>query len=119
MSVGTPAADIGGEREIDLRRWRDAIVRQRWFVVAGLVVGLIVGGLYSLSGSSDYQATVTIQPAQPFNPAGNPVLNYTSSPLAIQLIVTSADALNHAATAAKMPVGELRGHVTTASISTV
>lgn len=119
MSVGNPTADFGGEREIDLGRWRDAILRRRWYVVAGLVLGLVVGGLYSLSGSSSYVATVTIQPAQPFNSAGNPVLNYTSSPLAIDLLVTSAAAVGRAAAVAHMTPGELSGHISTASISTV
>jgi uncharacterized protein involved in exopolysaccharide biosynthesis len=119
MSARTPTADLGAEREIDLRRWRDAILARWWFVAAGLVAGLIIGGLYSLSGASNYQATVTIQPAQVFNPAGNPVLNYTSSPLAIQVLVTSSDALTKAAAKAHMPLAELQGHVSTSSISTI
>ncbi len=118
MSVDPVRPDAGAEREIDLRRWRDAILRQRWFVVAGLIVGLVIGGLYSLSGASDYSATVTIQPAQPFSPAGQPVLNYSASPLAIQTIVTSTEALRYAAKVAHMPIGELSGRVSTASIST-
>ncbi len=56
-----------------------AFLARRWFVVAGLVVGVVIGGLYSLSGGSTYQATVTIQPAQPFTPSGTAVLNYSSS----------------------------------------
>jgi len=118
MSAVRPPADLGGEREIDLRRWLDAVLARRWFVVAGLVVGVIIGGLYSLSGASIYTASVTIQPAQPFSPAGQPVLNYSASPLAIQTIVNSTDALGYVARKAHMPQGELAGHVSTASIST-
>jgi hypothetical protein len=118
MSAVRPPADLGGEREIDLRRWREAVLNNRWFVVAGLVIGLIIGGLYSLSGGSDYTATVTIQPAQPFSPTGGAVLNYSSSPLAIQLIVDSPASLANAAKVAHMPVSQLAGHVSTASIST-
>jgi capsular polysaccharide biosynthesis protein len=118
MSAVRPPADLGGEREIDLRRWLDVVLARRWFVIAGLIVGVIIGGLYSLSGASAYEASVTIQPAQPFSPAGQPVLNYSASPLAIQTIVNSTDALGYVARKARMPEGELRGHVSTASIST-
>jgi capsular polysaccharide biosynthesis protein len=118
MSAVRPPADLGGEREIDLRRWLDVILARRWFVVAGLIVGVIVGGLYSLSGASTYEASVTIQPAQPFSPSGSPVLNYSASPLAIQVLVSSNAALKYVSTRAHMPEDELRGHVSTASIST-
>jgi uncharacterized protein involved in exopolysaccharide biosynthesis len=118
MSAGTIGPDLGAEREVDLRRWRDAVLARRWFLIAGLVGGLIVGGLYSLSGASAWEGTVTIQPAQPFNSAGNPVLNYTSSPVAIELLVTSARAIQIAAAAAHMSPDQLEGHVTTSDVIT-
>jgi uncharacterized protein involved in exopolysaccharide biosynthesis len=118
MTAGSPPIELGAEREIDLRRWRSAIFARRWFVVAGLVIGIVIGALYSLSGASDYTATVTIQPAQPYNAAGNPVLNYTSSPLAIQVLVSSNDALRYVSLKAHVPESELKGHISTASIST-
>lgn len=118
MSARNPPADLGAEREIDLRHWLDVVLARRWFVVVGLVIGLVLGGLYSLSGASNYKATVTIQPAQPFSPAGQPVLNYSASPLAIQTIVNSTDALTYASRKAHMPESELVGRVSTASIST-
>src|ERR1700733_5947844 len=118
MSAGTVGPDLGVEREVDLRRWRDAVLARRWFLIAGLVAGLIVGGLYSLTGASTYEGTVTIQPAQPFNSAGNPVLNYTSSPVAIELLVTSARAINAAAAAAGMAPDQLDGHVSTSDVIT-
>jgi len=40
--------DAGVEREIDLGRWKQAAVERWWLVAAGLVVGAIIGGLYSL-----------------------------------------------------------------------
>lgn len=118
MSAGNPPVDLGAEREIDLRRWREAVVSRWWFAAIGLVIGLIVGGLYSLSGASSYTATVTLQPAQPFSPTGGAVLNYSSSPLAINVLVSSRSALAYAAGVAHMPESQLAGHVSTASIST-
>lgn len=110
--------DAGVEREIDLGRWKQAAVQRWWLVAAGLVVGAIIGGLYSLSGGSIWQASVLIAPGQPFSPQGSPVLSYTSSPRGIEQVVTSQAALKRAAKAAGIGVGALQGHVSTATVST-
>ena len=114
MSAGNQALEL--EPGIDFRRWRDAVLAHRWFVVAGLVVGLVLGGLYSLR-SSNYEATVTIKPAQPYNPQGNPINSFVASPLAMEQVVTSDPGLRYAAAAAHMPWTQLRGHVTTSILS--
>lgn len=110
--------DAGVEREIDLGRWKQAAVERWWLVAAGLVVGAIIGGLYSLSGGSVWEASVLIAPGQPFSPQGSPVLSYTSSPRGIEQVVTSENALKRAAKAAGIGVGSLRGHVSTTTVST-
>jgi uncharacterized protein involved in exopolysaccharide biosynthesis len=117
MSGDKPAADLEAEREIDLRSWLDALRSRWWIAVAGLVIGVIVGGFYSLSGGTTYTATALIARGQAFNPAGNTsVLSYLSSPSAIQALATSETALHYAAARAGMSVGELRGHVSTATV---
>jgi uncharacterized protein involved in exopolysaccharide biosynthesis len=118
MTAIPPAADLEAEREIDLSRWRDAVVRQWWVVVAGLAAGIAVGALYSLSGGSIYEASVLIAPGQPFTPNGSPVLSYQSSPRSINEIVTSQSGLKRAAAKAHMPISELRGNVSTQTVST-
>src|ERR1700674_4004153 len=105
--------DLGAEREIDLGRWKQAAVERWWLVAAGLVAGIVVGALYSLSGGSVYQASVLIAPGQPFSPTGAPVLNYQSSPRAIEHLVTGESALTRAAAKAGIGVDKLRGHVST------
>src|SRR5579884_1972384 len=102
-------ADLGAEREIDLSRWKQAAV-ERWWVV--------VGGLVALSGGSVYEASALVAPGQAFSANGSPVLTYQSSPRGIQAIVTGESAIERAAAAAHMPVSELRGHVTTSTVST-
>lgn len=110
--------DAGVEREIDLGRWKQAAVQRWWLVAAGLVVGAVIGALYSLSGGSVWQASALIAPGQPFSPQGSPVLSYTSSPRGIENVVTSEAALKRAAKAAGIGVGSLRGHVSTQTVST-
>src|SRR3954454_12527273 len=111
-------ADPGAEREVDLARWRDAIIRRWWIVVAGVVAGAVLGALVSLSGGSTYTASALLTPGQPLSPGGQPVLTYQSSPLTIDQIVKAEASLEEAAAAAHMSVGELRGHVTTETVET-
>jgi hypothetical protein len=112
MTGDQGAADLGAEREIDLRGWLAAF-RSRWpIAVAGLVIGVIIGALYSLTGGSTYTATALIAPGQAFNPAGNAaVLTYLTSETAINTIATSAATIAAAAQKAGIGPGELRGHV--------
>lgn len=118
MSGDRPATDLGVEREIDLKRWRDALLAQRWIVIGGLVAGVILGALYSLSGGSTYTATAVIAPGQAFNPSGSTaVLTYLTSETAINTIATQTSTLEAAAAKAGLTVGELRGHVTTSAVN--
>jgi capsular polysaccharide biosynthesis protein len=110
--------DLTAEREIDLARWKQAAVERWWLVAAGVVAGIVVGALYSLSGGSVYQASVLIAPGQAFSPNGSPVLVYQSSPRNINDIATSESVLEKVARKAHVPVSELRGHVSTQSLST-
>lgn len=112
------ATDLGAEREIDLRRWVDAILLRWWIIAAGLVVGVIIGAVYGLSGGSSYTATALIARGQAFNPGGNTaVLSYLSSPAAIDALATSPAALKYAATKAGMAPGQLRGHIVTSTVA--
>jgi capsular polysaccharide biosynthesis protein len=110
--------DIGSEREIDLARWRAAIVARWWIVAAGLLAGAVIGAILSLSGGSVYQASVLISPGQAFSPSGAPVLSYNSSPRGINSLVTSESVLKQAAQAAHINVSQLRGNVNTTSVLT-
>jgi uncharacterized protein involved in exopolysaccharide biosynthesis len=117
MSGDRASSDLGAERDIDLRRWRDAIRNRIWIVVACAVGGIVLGGLYSLSGGSEYNATALIAPGQVFGPSGSPVLTYLTSLSALNTLATSTPALDAAAKQAKMTTGELRGHVTTSAVN--
>jgi hypothetical protein len=110
--------DYEAEREIDLGRWKQAAIERWWIVAAGLVLGAIIGGLYSLTGGSLYQAAVLISPGQAFSPSGAPVQNYYSSPRGVNDFVTNPATLEAAAKQAHASLSQLRGHVTTATVLT-
>jgi uncharacterized protein involved in exopolysaccharide biosynthesis len=120
MTGDQMVTDPGAEREIDLRKWVDALVSRWWIAVIGLVIGVVIGAIYSLSGGSTYTATALIARGQAFSPGGtSSVLTYLTSPAAIQAYATSTEDLKYAAAKAGMSVGELRGHVTTSTVGTV
>ena len=112
-------SDSPDEREVDLARWRSALVALWWIPVAGLVVGAIVGVLYSFRGSTQYSATALISLGQPTSPGGTVINSFAQNPRAISQITSSAKAQEEAANRADMHPGALRGQVSVAQVGTV
>ena len=107
-----------GERDVDLARWRAALAARWWIVAVCAVAGILVGGVFSLSGGSVYEASALLAPSQAFSPNGSPVLSYTSSPRAINILATQDSTLAKVAAQAHVDVAALRGHVSTATVNT-
>ena len=118
MSAPPRPADSGVEREIDLARWRKSLVTLWWIPVAGLVVGAIVGVLYSFRGGSTYKASALISLGQPTSPGGALVNSYGTNPRAVSQITSSAAVQAQAADRADMHASALRGHVSVAQVGT-
>jgi uncharacterized protein involved in exopolysaccharide biosynthesis len=110
------APQFDAEREVDLARWRRAVVALWWLPVAGLVIGAIVGVLYSFRGGTNYKATALISLGQPTSPGGALVPSYGTNPRAVSQIVSGAKFQEEAANAADMRPAALRGHVSVGTI---
>ncbi|HWE82598.1 MAG TPA: hypothetical protein VG265_13190 [Gaiellaceae bacterium] len=109
--------DPGAEREIDLKKWRDAAFSYWWVAAAGLVAGIVLGSLYSLSGGTSYSASALIARGQAFNPGGTTsVLGYLSSPAAIQAYATEPTTIDIVAARTGITPGQLAGHVSTSTV---
>jgi uncharacterized protein involved in exopolysaccharide biosynthesis len=111
--------DLDAEREVDLARWRRALVALWWLPAAGLVVGAIVGVLVSFRGGTTYKATALISLGQPTSPGGALVNSFGTNPRAVQQIVSSAAAQEQAAKRADMRPAALRGHVSVGQVGVV
>ena len=109
--------DYDAEREVDLARWRSALAARWWLPVAGLVAGAIFGALFSLSSAQNYRATALLSLGQPFSPSGAPVNGLITNPRTVGEIIRSESAIKAAAARAGMRPGELRGHVSTSTVS--
>ena len=83
-------ADDLDEREVDLARWRRALVALWWLPIAGLVLGAILGVLFSFRGGTNYKATALISLGQPTSPGGALVNGFGTNPRAVSQIVSSA-----------------------------
>lgn len=118
MTTPRQSPDLDAEREVDLGRWKDALLRRWWLVVLGLVVGAIVGLLFSFSGGSTFKASALISLGQPVSPGGTIIQSFATNPRAISDIVGSASAQGEAEQAAGMRSGALRGHVAVATVGT-
>jgi len=114
MTVG-----LDEEREIDLARWRRALVAMWWLPVAGLIVGAILGVLFSFRGNETWKATSLISLGQPVAPGGALVNGFGTNPSAVQQIVTSASAQEQAAVEAGLDPQALRGHVSVSQLNSV
>jgi uncharacterized protein involved in exopolysaccharide biosynthesis len=110
------APQFDAEREVDLARWRRAVVALWWLPLAGLVLGGIVGALYSFRGGSVYKATALISLGQPTSPGGALVPSYGTNPRAVSQIVTGAKFQAQAANAADMRPSALHGHVSVGTV---
>jgi uncharacterized protein involved in exopolysaccharide biosynthesis len=104
------------EREVDLGRWRRAVVRLWWLPVGGLVLGAIVGYLYSFHGGTNYKATALISLGQPTSPGGALVPSYGTNPRAVSEIVSAASVQAQAAAAADLSPSAIRGHVSVGTV---
>ena len=112
------AADNNAEREVDLARWRRSVVTHWWIPVAGIILGAILGVLFSLRGSTSYSATALISLGQPTSPGGALVNSFGTNPRAVSQVVSSAAAQAQAADKADMRPSALRGHVSVAQVGT-
>ena len=110
------APQFDAEREVDLARWRRAVVALWWLPVAGLVIGAVAGVLYSFRGGTNYKATALISLGQPTSPGGALVPSYGTNPRAVSQIVSGAKFQEQAANAADMRPAALRGHVSVGTI---
>jgi capsular polysaccharide biosynthesis protein len=85
MTVARPAPELDAEQEIDFGRYWRAIAARWWIVVAGLVVGLIIGYAVSVgTRSSSYEATAQVYLGQPLAPQS--ATDITNAPTTLGLV---------------------------------
>ena len=112
------APELDAEREVDLARWRRAVVALWWLPALGLAVGAIVGVLYSFRGGSNYKASALISLGSPVSPGGVVIASFGTNPRAVAQIVSSASAQEVAERKASLRPSALRGKVSVSQVGT-
>lgn len=108
-------AELDDEREVDLRKYWNAIVARWWLPVLGLVAGLIVGYLFTLGGNQVYTATSTLYLGQPY--AGNSPIpgGLATNPAYVNQKIHSPLVARIASNASGMRSGEIRNNISSST----
>ena len=117
MTTAKREPDLDAEQEVDLGRYWGAVVARWWLPLAGLVAGIIIGYLVALGGGQVYQAKAVIYLGQPLSTGGVPVSTVSANPSTVSTIVHAESTLRTVAREAHVRVSQLRGAVTTQTIS--
>ena len=117
MSTRTPDPDA--EQEVDLGKYWSAIVAHWWLPLLGLIAGAFVGYLISIGGKEVWKASATIYLGASYSSVGGVFLQGPqANPSTAGTIARAESSLETAAARAGMRPGDLRGKVSTQSIST-
>ena len=117
--MSTRNADLEAEQEVDLGRYWSAIVARWWLPLVGLLAGALIGYLVSLGGGQVWKASATVYLGASYSPVGSVFLQGPqANPSTVGTIARSEIAIEHAAAKAGMRGGDLRGKVSTKTIST-
>jgi hypothetical protein len=112
-------ADPEAEQEVDLGRYWSAIVARWWLALLGLIVGAFIGYLISLGGKQVWKASATVYLGASYSSVGGVFLQGPqANPATAGTIARAESSIEAAAVRAGMRAGDLRGHVSTQSIST-
>jgi hypothetical protein len=110
--------DVEAEQEVDLGRYWSAIVAHWWLPLAGLLVGALIGYLVSLGGDQVWKASATVFVGAPYSAVGGvPLQGLQANPSTVSTIVRAEYSIQRAAAQAGMRAGDLRGKVSTKTIS--
>lgn len=117
--MSTPNVDLEAEQEVDLGRYWSAIVARWWLLLAGLLVGAVVGYLLSLGGKQVWNASSTVYLGASYSIIGGTLLQGPqANPSTVGTLAHAQDSIAQAAAQAGMRPDDLRGNVSTESIST-
>lgn len=110
--------ELDAEEEVDVGRYWRALQARWWLPLAGLVIGAALGYIAAVGGGDVYRAETTVYLGQPFSPTGNaPVQGLGTNPTIVSQIARSEASLKAAAAECGTRVGQLRGKVSTQTVT--
>jgi hypothetical protein len=110
--------DPEAEQEVDFARYVRLLGTRWWLLVAGLVVGAVIGYLISLSGHQVYSATATVYLGQPYSPTGsNPVITPQTNPSSVGQVINNQAVDETVANLCHVSVATFRKGISTQAVA--
>jgi uncharacterized protein involved in exopolysaccharide biosynthesis len=118
MSAPQHSFDPEAEQEVDFGRYVRLVAARWWLVVAGLILGAVIGYAVSLGGGQRYQATATLYLGQPYSASGNVQLQAAqTNPSTVRVLAHARILIDAAAAQCKTKPGTISGGISTQTIS--
>jgi capsular polysaccharide biosynthesis protein len=108
MSASREAPDLDAEQEVDLGRYGRALLARWWLLLAGLVVGAVVGYLTTLGGTLFFRAQAVVYMGQPLGAGQAPLTSLNTNPSTARAIVSSESVIGRVAAETGMSPGKIR-----------
>jgi uncharacterized protein involved in exopolysaccharide biosynthesis len=100
--------DLDAEAEVDLGHYGHALLARWWLLLAGLVVGAILGYLSTLGGAQTFRAQAVTYMGQPLGSGQSQVQALNTNPSSARTILTSDQVVRRVARKSGMTEGQLR-----------
>jgi len=113
-----PETQAEFEQEVDFGRYLKALGRGWWLLLAGLVIGAVVGVALTLGGGKLYKGKATIYLGQPLAVSSSAqIQSLSTNPSTVGTLVHDKDVLDQVSKRSGVPLKKLSGGVSTASVS--
>ncbi len=111
--------ELEAEQEIDLGRYGRRLAKRWWLLVLGLVIGGLIGWIFSSTASSDVnRAEATIYLGQPLSASGgSQVPSVQTNPAAVREIARSDEVVGDVAEQVGVDARRLRAGISTSQVS--
>ena len=111
--------ELEAEQEIDLGRYGRRLARRWWLLVVGLVIGGLIGWIFSSTASSDVnRAEATIYLGQPISASGgSQVPSVQTNSAAVREIARSEEVVGDVAEQVDVDPRRLRAGISTSQVS--
>jgi len=112
------AFDPEAEQEVDFGRYWRLIAARWWLVLAGFVIGAVIGYSLSLGASQTFKGTATVYLGQPYSASGNVQLQAAqTNPSTVRQIAHAETVVQQVARQCKAKPGDFRGGISTQTVS--